>query len=166
MSSEEKTVRLRGKDGGAIEVSKKAIVAASATIRGKIDEGPAGGVVELPNVTAATLSRVVEYVNKHFGSVGAAPPDDDASFFAPNDDDPLARFDDDFVSVDNDTLIDLIEAATYLDIEKLLDLTCEAVAEQMRGRALDEIRRKFGIVNDYTKEEEEEVRRENSWAFD
>ena len=36
----------------------------------------------------------------------------------------------------------------------------------MKGRTIDEIYKTFSIVNDYTKEEEEEVRRENSWAFE
>jgi S-phase kinase-associated protein 1 len=40
------------------------------------------------------------------------------------------------------------------------------VADKLKGRTIDEIRKTFGIVNDYTKEEEEEVRRENSWAFE
>ncbi|RLM80367.1 SKP1-like protein 4 [Panicum miliaceum] len=82
------------------------------------------------------------------------------------DDDTLARFDEELVGVDNDTLFDLLQAANFLGIDKLLDLTCKAVAEQMRGRTPDEIREKFHSVNDYTKEEEEDVRHENSWAFD
>jgi S-phase kinase-associated protein 1 len=155
------TVRLRGKDGEAVEVPENVITASSPTIKAAIDNGACAGVVELPTLTAATLSRVVEYVKKHFGSGGDGY--DPLSRF---DDDPLSRFDADFVNVDNDTLIDLIEAATLLDIGGLLDLTCKAVAEQMKGRPIVEIRKKFNIVNDYTEEEEEEVRRENSWAFE
>lgn len=34
------------------------------------------------------------------------------------------------------------------------------------GKTPEEIRRTFGIKNDFTPEEEEEVRRENMWAFD
>ena len=161
-SDDEKKVRLRSKDGQVFEVREKAIGAFSVTITGMIDEGRTDhdGVVELPNVSAATLSRVLEYVVRHFDF------DDSHSSFIPSDDDPLARFDEELVSVDNDTLFDLLEAANFLNIVKLLDLTCKAVAEQMRGKTTDEIRKKFHIVNDYTKEEEEDVRRENSWAFD
>ncbi|KAF8653076.1 hypothetical protein HU200_062517 [Digitaria exilis] len=133
-----------------------------------IDErrAAADGVVEIPNLTAATLSRVVTYVKKHFGSGGANPAADDYhSTFVPSDDDPLACFDHKLVNVDNEALFDLIEAAEYLSIEKLLDLACKAVADQMRGRPLEEIRKTFNIVNDYTEEEEDEVRRENTWAF-
>jgi len=161
-SDDEKKVRLRSKDGQVFEVREKAIGAFSVTITGMIGEGRADddGVVELPNVSAATLSRVLEYVERHFDF------DDSHSSFIPSDDDPLARFDEELVSVDNDTLFDLLEAANFLNIVKLLDLTCKAVAEQMRGKTTDEIRKKFHIVNDYTKEEEEDVRMENSWAFE
>lgn len=59
-----------------------------------------------------------------------------------------------------------MQAANYLDIQSLLDLTCMTVADQMKGKSLDEIRKHFHIVNDYSKDEEEDVRRENSWAFE
>ncbi|CAN6278935.1 unnamed protein product [Urochloa humidicola] len=168
-SDDKKTVLLRGKDGEPIEVPEKSIAAASAMVKAAIDEGRAaagGGVVELPSLTAAALSRVAEYVKKHFKDGAAAPEDDDPGFYVPGDDDPLARFDDELVRVDNEVLIDLIEAATLLGIDGLMDLACKAVAEQMKGKQPEEIRKKFHIVNDYTEEEMEEVRRENSWAFE
>ena len=59
-----------------------------------------------------------------------------------------------------------MQAANYLNMQSLLDLTCKAVADQMKGKTTEEIRKHFHIVNDYTKDEEEEVRRENSWAFE
>ena len=34
------------------------------------------------------------------------------------------------------------------------------------GKTPEEIRRIFNIKNDFTPEEEEEVRRENQWAFE
>ncbi|CAL4968684.1 unnamed protein product [Urochloa decumbens] len=165
-SDDGKTIRLRGKEGEPVEVPEKSIAAASATIKGVIDEGRADAGVDLPSLSAAALSRVAEYVKRHFKD-GAAAPEDDPGFYVPGDDDPLARFDDELVRVDdNDVLIDLIEAATFLGIDGLMDLACKAVAEQMKGKNAEEIRKKFNIVNDYTKEEEEEVRRENSWAFE
>ncbi|CAO2046272.1 unnamed protein product [Urochloa humidicola] len=163
-----KTIRLRGKNGGPVDVPEKSIAAASAMIKGAIDEGcvaASGGVVELQTLTGAALSRVAEYVKRHFKN-GAAAPEDDPGFYVPGDDDPLARFDDELVRVDNDSLIDLIKAANFLGIDGLMDLACKAVAEQMKGKTADEIRNKFNIVNDYTEEKLEEVRRENSWAFD
>jgi S-phase kinase-associated protein 1 len=36
----------------------------------------------------------------------------------------------------------------------------------MKGKTHDEIRKLFNIKNDFTPEEEEEIRRENRWAFE
>ncbi|XP_010501534.2 PREDICTED: SKP1-like protein 4 [Camelina sativa] len=80
--------------------------------------------------------------------------------------DELKNWDTEFVKVDQPTLFDLILAANYLNISGLLDLTCQAVADQMKGKTPDEMRAHFNIKNDYTPEEEEEVRNENKWAFE
>jgi len=47
----------------------------------------------------------------------------------------------------------------------LLNLTCLTVANMIKGKTPEEIRKTFNIPNDFTPEEEEEVRRENQWAF-
>ncbi|CAM0906267.1 unnamed protein product [Alopecurus aequalis] len=153
-----KTIRLRSSDGEEFQIEDEAIGAASAMIKGMLEDC-AVEVIPLPNVTGPILALVVEYVKKHF-----ADPQED--FRIPNADDPLKRFDDGFVQVEQDTLFDLIVAANYLSIQSLLDLTCKTVADQMKGKSIEEIRGHFNIVNDYTKDEEEEVRRENSWAFE
>lgn len=59
-----------------------------------------------------------------------------------------------------------MQAADYLNIKNLLDLTCETVACMMKGKTVEEIRKKFNIKNDYTPQEEEKVRGENQWAFE
>ena len=164
-------VCLCSSDDEAFKVLEEVISTTSVMIKGMITEASkstaATTTTTLPilNVTAATLSRVLDYVNKHFDTA-VIRLDDDYNFCATGDEHPLARFDDDFVDADNDTLIDLVHAAEYLNIKKLFDLTCKAMADKLKGRTIDGIRKTFGIVNDYTKEEEEEVRRENSWAFE
>ena len=59
-----------------------------------------------------------------------------------------------------------LQAANYLAIEDLVDLGCTAVADKMRGKTPEQIRVAFDIENDYTPEQEAEVRRENAWAFE
>merc|ERR1712166_933569 len=66
--------------------------------------------------------------------------------------------------VDDETLFNLILAANYLDIKPLLDLTCKTVADEIKGKTPEEIRIRFNIKNDFTPEEEEEVKRENAWC--
>ena len=45
-------------------------------------------------------------------------------------------------------------------------LCCQTVADIIKGKTPEEIRAYFHIKNDFTPEEEEEVRRENQWAFE
>ena len=47
-----------------------------------------------------------------------------------------------------------LQAANYLDIKSLLDLTCKRVADMIKGKKPEEIRKEFNIVNDFTSEEE------------
>jgi S-phase kinase-associated protein 1 len=63
-------------------------------------------------------------------------------------------------------LFELILAANYLDIKALLDLTCTKVASMIKGKTPEEIRKQFNIVNDFTPEEEAQVREENKWCED
>lgn len=58
------------------------------------------------------------------------------------------------------------QAANYLDIKPLLDVGCKTVANMIKGKSPEEIRKTFNITNDFTPEEEEQIRRENEWAED
>lgn len=71
-----------------------------------------------------------------------------------------------FVAVDQEILFELILAANYMDIKPLLDLTCATVASLIKGKSPEEIRKQFNIVNDFTPEEEAQVREENKWCED
>ena len=61
-------------------------------------------------------------------------------------------------------VISSVKAANYLDIKPLLDLTCKTVANMIKNKSPDEIRSTFNIQNDFTPEEEEQVRKENEWC--
>lgn len=56
------------------------------------------------------------------------------------------------------------KAANFLEIKDLLDLTCKTVANMIKGKSPEEIRVTFNIKNDFTPEEEEQVRKENEWC--
>lgn len=57
-----------------------------------------------------------------------------------------------------------MQAANYLDIKALLDVGCKTVANMIKGKSPEEIRKTFNIQNDFTPEEEDVIRRENEWA--
>ena len=67
---------------------------------------------------------------------------------------------------DDDLCCSALQVANLMAIEDLIDLGCTAVADKIRGKTPDEIRVALDIENDYTPEQEAEVRRENAWAFE
>ncbi|XP_022751494.1 SKP1-like protein 1B [Durio zibethinus] len=156
MSSSGRKITLKSSDGESFEVDE-AVALESETIKHIIEEDCADTGIPLPNVTSKILAKVIEYCKKH---VETPKTDDRAA------DDEVKSWDAEFVKVDQATLFDLILAANYLNIKGLLDLTCQTVADMIKGRTPEEIRKTFNIKNDFTPEEEEEVRRENQWAFE
>ncbi|XP_030527222.1 SKP1-like protein 1B [Rhodamnia argentea] len=153
--SSTRSIILKSSDGESFEV-EEAVALESQTIKHMIEDECADDGIPLPNVTSRILSKVIEYCKKHVDA-------DRASSVA---DDDLKAWDAEFVKVDQATLFDLILAANYLNIKGLLDLTCQTVADIIKGKTPEEIRKTFNIKNDFTPEEEEEVRRENQWAFE
>ncbi|EEF24877.1 SKP1-like protein 1B [Ricinus communis] len=157
--SASKKITLKSSDGETFDV-EEAVAVESQTIKHIIDDDCADSVIPIPNVTGKILSKVIEYCKKHVAD--AAFKDNDNK----DSDDALKSWDADFVRVDQNTLFDLILAANYLNVKGLLDLTCQTVADMIKGKTPEEIRKTFNIKNDFTPEEEEEVRRENQWAFE
>lgn len=58
------------------------------------------------------------------------------------------------------------QAAHYLEIQGLLDLTCQRVADILNENSVEKIREIFHIKNDFTPEEEAEERSKIQWAFE
>ena len=55
-----------------------------------------------------------------------------------------------------------MQAASFLDIKNLLDMTCQSVSNMLAGKTPEEIRKTFNIKNDFINEEEEDVIHENN----
>nr|XP_020179876.1 SKP1-like protein 1 isoform X2 [Aegilops tauschii subsp. strangulata] len=156
-----KMITLKSSDGEEFQV-EEAVAMESQTIRHMIEDDCADNGIPLPNVDSKILSKVIEYCKKHV----QADASSSTSTAAPAPAEDLKSFDADFVKVDQATLFDLILAANYLNIKGLLDLTCQTVADMIKGKTPEEIRKTFNIKNDFTPEEEAEIRRENQWAFE
>ncbi|PKU65669.1 SKP1-like protein 1 [Dendrobium catenatum] len=162
-SDEGKKVTLKSSDGEEFLV-EETVAMESQTIRHMIEDGCADSGIPLPNVNSKILSKVIEYCKKHVESAAKAAAAGGGDEKTAEED--LKGWDSDFVKVDQATLFDLILAANYLNIKGLLDLTCQTVADMIKGKTPEEIRKTFNIKNDFTPEEEEEIRRENQWAFE
>ncbi|OAF67597.1 hypothetical protein A3Q56_04676, partial [Intoshia linei] len=70
--------------------------------------------------------------------------------------DSLSVWDCEFFKMDQAALFQLIMSANYMDIPKLLDASCTFVANMIKNRTPDEIRKTFNIKNDLTEAEQEQ----------
>jgi len=134
----------------------------SVTIKNMLEDLGSTSDVAIPlhNVTQKILNKVVEYCKHHCEH--PTPKSEDKKDDKKSDD--ILPWDKEFCNVDQATLFELILAANYLDIKPLLDLTCKTVANMIKGKTPEEIRKTFNIKNDFTPEEEEKVRKENEWC--
>lgn len=66
--------------------------------------------------------------------------------------------------LDDNELYPLILAANFLAVTCLLEAATKTVAGTIKGKTTEEIRERHNIVNDFTAEEEEEIRKENAWC--
>ncbi|KAF7075583.1 hypothetical protein CFC21_080347 [Triticum aestivum] len=169
---EKKMITLKSSDGEEFQV-EEAVAMESQTIRHMIEDDCADNGIPLPNVDSKILSKVIEYCKKHVqaspkpaNSGAAVDASSSTSTAVAASAEDLKSFDAEFIKVDQNTLFDLILAANYLNIKGLLDLTCQTVADMIKGKTPEEIRKTFNIKNDFTPEEEAEIRRENQWAFE
>ena len=117
--------------------------------------------IPLPNVTAPVLEKVLAFCRHHQD----APMEEIEKPLRSEDMYQVVdAWDAKFVEVEQEVLFEIILAANYMDIPSLLDLGTAKVASLIKGKTPEEIRQTFNIVNDFTPEEEAEVRAENQWC--
>eukprot|EP01096_Ripella_sp_DP13-Kostka_P013251 TRINITY_DN5715_c0_g1_i1.p2 TRINITY_DN5715_c0_g1~~TRINITY_DN5715_c0_g1_i1.p2 ORF type:complete len:172 (-),score=95.88 TRINITY_DN5715_c0_g1_i1:122-601(-) len=115
-------------------------------------------VIPIPSIKVQTFMKVIEYCehHKHDNSTTGAEERNDTAEVSP--------WDEQFCKVEQSTLFELILAANYLEIKSLLDLTCSTVANMIKKKSPEEIRKLFNIKNDFTPEEEDQIRLDYSWC--
>jgi hypothetical protein len=59
---------------------------------------------------------------------------------------------------------ELLISSDYLEIKPLLSIACKYEANALEGKTTEEIRERYGIVNDFTEEEEAQIIKENDWV--
>ena len=161
MSNEK--VKLTTMDGEHVEVDKE-IACKSIMLQGLLEDS-AGIDDEIPltEVTKAILEKIIvfcTYINdkEHIPPVFAKPlPSYNLS-------DMIDKWYVDFVDLEPKVLFELVNAANWMNIRSLQDLTMAKVATLIKGKTIQETREFLNIENDFTPEEEAQVMDENRWA--
>ena len=65
-----------------------------------------------------------------------------------------------------DELIDLIQAANYMNIPAIFELACAMIASELKGKDFNEMKRRYGLDDvNYTPAEEEEILKQYPWIL-
>ncbi|EOO02274.1 putative scf complex subunit skp1 protein [Phaeoacremonium minimum UCRPA7] len=159
-------VILTSNDGASIEVDR-AVAERSMLLKNMIDdlgeEAIGSNPIPIPNVNEAVLRKVIEWCEHHRNDPLPTADEENDNRKKTTD---IEEWDQKFMQVDQEMLFEIILASNYLDIKPLLDVGCKTVANMIKGKSPEEIRKTFNITNDFTPEEEEQIRRENEWAED
>lgn len=164
-STTERLVHLVSQEGEQFEVPLD-VATMSELVKTMFDfEQPEDEVQEipLPNVKSSILSKVIDFLIQY-----KKDPmfEIEKPLKSSNINEVVQEWYADFVNVDQEILFELINAANFMDIKPLLDLTCATIASMIKEKTPEEIRRHFNIEYDFTDEEEAKIREENKWCED
>ncbi|KAJ3023196.1 hypothetical protein HKX48_003974 [Thoreauomyces humboldtii] len=131
-------VKLTSTDGQEVSVPME-IACQSVLIKNMLEDvgDSEDQPIPLPNVSGPILAKVVEYATHHKDDA-PQPAEDEVKLRASDD---IDEWDREFTNVDQGTLFELILAANYLDMKTLLDLGCKTVANLIKGKSVEEIRK-------------------------
>ncbi|KAH0714242.1 hypothetical protein KY284_007147 [Solanum tuberosum] len=150
-SSSKKMLILKSSNGDEFEI-EESIAVQSITIKNMVEDDYT--LIPLPNVNTQKLILIIEYMNKHAEKTDS-------------NEEEIKEFDKEFLKDKNyQNMFELVVAANYLHISDLMNLLCQTIADRIKNKSVKAIREIFGIINDYTPEEEERVREEHKWAHE
>ena len=158
----DKMITLVSSDGEKMQVTAKA-AQRSQLVKGIIEDYPDDAEVPLNNVKSNILKKIKEYLDHYQDS---DPKEIERPLASQNYQDCVDNWDFEFINVDLDLIFEIILASNYMDIKPLLELASSKVASKKKKKTPEEIRKTFNIQNDFTPEEEQQIREENQWCLD
>lgn len=107
--------------------------------------------IPLPDIKGEILKKIVDYLT-HYKDI--EPKEIPKPLPTANLGEFLDEWDISFINgIELEKVFDLINAANYMDIKPLLDLSCAKIASLMKGKTAEEIRAMFNIECDLSPEE-------------
>jgi S-phase kinase-associated protein 1 len=93
--------------------------------------------IPLPNITTRVLVKLVEWASHHAEVAGSKPEKSEISLW-----------DQAFIEVEPDLVLELVSAANYLDNQDLINLGCNYIGDLLKGKSVEEIRNIFKLQMD------------------
>ena len=162
MEKKDKMITLVSSDGEKIQISAKA-AQRSQLVKKIIETHPDDAEIPLSNVKSIILKKIKEYL-EHYQDI--EPKEIERPLASQNYQECVEAWDYEYINVELDLIFEIILAANYMDIKPLLELASSKIASIIKGKTPEEIRKTFNIQNDFTPEEEQQIRDENQWCMD
>lgn len=145
-----KNITIISSDGENITIDEKS-AKRSNLLNGVLQDFKGDLEIPTPSVRAEVLKKVVEYLTHYKES---EPREIPKPLPSTNLLDVTDEWDVTFInSIDLDFTYEIVNAASYMEIDSLLYLACAKLAALMTGRTVEEIRETFNIENDLSPEE-------------
>uniref|UniRef100_F1LBM4 Skp1-related protein n=1 Tax=Ascaris suum TaxID=6253 RepID=F1LBM4_ASCSU len=160
-------IRLKSSDNEIFEVDRD-VIKMSTTIYTML-QGPemdfgdsneqerTSELIPVDGVESSILRKVLEWCEHHKGDPVASQETDNVSEGIED------SWDVEFLNVDKEILFKTILAANELGIEGLLNATCKVMATMIKGKSPEEIERILTLEDQFTPEQEEQIRKEQPW---
>ena len=146
-------VKLKSKDGEKFEVGDNCLNRSKVFIEFK-DILNLEQEITIKGVDGQTLCKVIEYLEHH---VNEEPKEIPKPLPGPDLKPILSEWDYNYITpLPLDNVVNIVNAANYLDIRDLINLASARLASEMINCPVEEAREKFGIKNDMTEEEKAE----------
>jgi S-phase kinase-associated protein 1 len=125
------------------------------------DRGEQGGkAIPLPNISADCLKVLCDYGKDYLENKPPKAPESEPGATKPL---VFAAWEEKYKVIDPIKLTEMAKSASYIEFPEYLDLCVRAVASHIKGKKTEEIRATFKLVNDFTPEEEEALKKEHAW---
>ena len=150
-------------DGQKFEISVKAAMRSQIMKESIMGNNQEEIEFNANNINGDILKKVVEYL-EHYEN--EEPKEIERPLPSLNFKECVDEWDYNFIDVDINTIFKIINASNYLNIPPLLELASAKMASIIKGKTTEEVRQLFGIQNEFTPEEEEQIIEENKWCME
>ena len=118
-------------------------------------------------VTRENFKKALVWMEKNRGKPIVQKDEDELKPKEPVNWNHLDDWEKKFVDIPVSEMFPLLITANFLEIPGLLNLMCKAVALQIQGKSVEEIRTTFNIEDpNWTPEELAKLKEENAWAYE
>lgn len=153
---EEDSIDLISQEGKKFSIPRSTAIICDY-IKGAIDLDSTVKEIPLKHVKSEVLEKLIEWMNYHKKIPPRPIP---RPLKSPNLKEICGSWDANFIDCDLETVFEVLLVANFLNMGALVELCCARVAAMMLGKTPKQIRKTFNIKEDFTPEEENEIRKE------